>query len=207
MCKACCLHLGIHTYATAAKIGTLKHFGLVCPPNYCSKLNKHSGLQYVICTTISKRESAVTCVMLRCFYLCVSVLPLELLVFQREDMERSSPGGSAGLRAITLLPDRWAFKSKAKTLSLQSSGFECQYIWKIHCDTLPHVAGTVWLNYIKKVVVQWWWFFLTLLDCRISANTILCYCCGLRAFKELAFKYRQNIPPSELPGQTDWDHF
>uniref|UniRef100_A0A667ZRQ0 E3 ubiquitin-protein ligase CHFR n=1 Tax=Myripristis murdjan TaxID=586833 RepID=A0A667ZRQ0_9TELE len=36
-------------------------------------------------------------------------------------------------------------------------------------------------------------------DCRITANTILCFCCGLRAFKELAYKYRQNIPPSELP--------
>ncbi|XP_017270126.1 E3 ubiquitin-protein ligase CHFR isoform X2 [Kryptolebias marmoratus] len=40
-------------------------------------------------------------------------------------------------------------------------------------------------------------YFLT--DYRISANTILCFCCGLRAFKELAYKYRQNIPPSELP--------
>ncbi|KAG7241371.1 hypothetical protein INR49_025571, partial [Caranx melampygus] len=38
-----------------------------------------------------------------------------------------------------------------------------------------------------------------LTDCRISANTILCFCCGLRAFKELAYKYRQNIPTSELP--------
>ncbi|MEQ2303452.1 hypothetical protein AMECASPLE_017053 [Ameca splendens] len=38
-----------------------------------------------------------------------------------------------------------------------------------------------------------------LTDCRISANTILCFYCGLRAFKELAYKYRQNIPPSELP--------
>nr|XP_046241721.1 E3 ubiquitin-protein ligase CHFR isoform X2 [Scatophagus argus] len=38
-----------------------------------------------------------------------------------------------------------------------------------------------------------------LTDCRISANTILCFCCGLQAFKELAYKYRQNIPSSELP--------
>ncbi|KAF0033638.1 hypothetical protein F2P81_013704 [Scophthalmus maximus] len=41
-----------------------------------------------------------------------------------------------------------------------------------------------------------------LADCRISANTILCLCCGLRAFKELAYKYRQSIPPSELPGNS-----
>lgn len=40
-------------------------------------------------------------------------------------------------------------------------------------------------------------YYLT--DCRISANAILCFCCGLRAFKELAYKYRQNIPSSELP--------
>uniref|UniRef100_A0A8C8DMK0 E3 ubiquitin-protein ligase CHFR n=1 Tax=Oryzias sinensis TaxID=183150 RepID=A0A8C8DMK0_9TELE len=33
----------------------------------------------------------------------------------------------------------------------------------------------------------------------VSGNTILCFCCGLRAFKELAYKYRQNIPASELP--------
>ncbi|KAG7489352.1 E3 ubiquitin-protein ligase CHFR [Solea senegalensis] len=38
-----------------------------------------------------------------------------------------------------------------------------------------------------------------LTDCRISANTVMCLCCGLRAFKELAYQYRQKIPPSELP--------
>ncbi|KAM9744301.1 E3 ubiquitin-protein ligase CHFR isoform 1-T1 [Menidia menidia] len=38
-----------------------------------------------------------------------------------------------------------------------------------------------------------------LTDCRISTNTILCFCCGLRAFKELAYQYRQKIPSSELP--------
>ncbi|XP_029296338.1 E3 ubiquitin-protein ligase CHFR isoform X2 [Cottoperca gobio] len=36
-------------------------------------------------------------------------------------------------------------------------------------------------------------------DCRIAPNAILCFCCGLRAFKELAYKYRQNIPSPELP--------
>uniref|UniRef100_A0A1A8MXW7 E3 ubiquitin-protein ligase CHFR n=1 Tax=Nothobranchius pienaari TaxID=704102 RepID=A0A1A8MXW7_9TELE len=43
-------------------------------------------------------------------------------------------------------------------------------------------------------------YFLT--DCRISADTILCVCCGLRTFKELAYKYRQNIAPSELPADV-----
>ncbi|KAM6943833.1 E3 ubiquitin-protein ligase CHFR [Lycodopsis pacificus] len=36
-------------------------------------------------------------------------------------------------------------------------------------------------------------------DWRISPNAIVCFCCGLRAFKELAYKYRQNIPSPELP--------
>ncbi|KAK5871661.1 hypothetical protein PBY51_004526 [Eleginops maclovinus] len=36
-------------------------------------------------------------------------------------------------------------------------------------------------------------------DCRISPNATLCYCCGLRSFKELAYKFRQNIPAPELP--------
>uniref|UniRef100_A0A8C2X561 E3 ubiquitin-protein ligase CHFR n=1 Tax=Cyclopterus lumpus TaxID=8103 RepID=A0A8C2X561_CYCLU len=36
-------------------------------------------------------------------------------------------------------------------------------------------------------------------DWRISPNAILCFCCGLRAFKELAYEYRQNIPSPELP--------
>uniref|UniRef100_A0A672J037 E3 ubiquitin-protein ligase CHFR n=1 Tax=Salarias fasciatus TaxID=181472 RepID=A0A672J037_SALFA len=44
---------------------------------------------------------------------------------------------------------------------------------------------TVWFNFLS--------------DRRISANTILCFGCGLRAFRELAYKYRENIPPSELP--------
>ena len=47
--------------------------------------------------------------------------------------------------------------------------------------------------------------FIALSDCRISSNVILCFCCGLRAFKELAYKYRQNIPPPELPGQTGYN--
>ena len=37
-------------------------------------------------------------------------------------------------------------------------------------------------------------------DYRINASAVLCFCCGLRAFKELAYKYRQNIPAAELPG-------
>lgn len=38
-------------------------------------------------------------------------------------------------------------------------------------------------------------------DYRITGNTVLCYCCGLRSFRELTYQYRQNIPASELPGK------
>lgn len=38
-------------------------------------------------------------------------------------------------------------------------------------------------------------------DYRITGNTVLCYCCGLRSFRELTYQYRQNIPASELPGR------
>lgn len=59
--------------------------------------------------------------------------------------------------------------------------------------------GKSWKDLLKESLqgLQQGSYFLT--DRRISANTILCYCCGLGAFKELAYKYRQNIPPSELP--------
>lgn len=59
--------------------------------------------------------------------------------------------------------------------------------------------GKSWKDLLKESLqgLQQGSYFLT--DRRISANTILCFCCGLGAFKELAYKYRQNIPPSELP--------
>ncbi|CAG09691.1 unnamed protein product, partial [Tetraodon nigroviridis] len=38
-----------------------------------------------------------------------------------------------------------------------------------------------------------------LTDRRISRSTIMCIYCGLRALADLAYKYRQSIPPSELP--------
>lgn len=31
-------------------------------------------------------------------------------------------------------------------------------------------------------------------------NTPVCYACGLRNFKDLAYYYRKNIPNDELPG-------
>ncbi|XP_023253539.1 E3 ubiquitin-protein ligase CHFR isoform X2 [Seriola lalandi dorsalis] len=58
--------------------------------------------------------------------------------------------------------------------------------------------GKSWRDLLQEALegLQHGNYYLT--DCRISANTILCFCCGLRAFKELAYKYRQNIPVTEL---------
>ncbi|XP_036000494.1 E3 ubiquitin-protein ligase CHFR [Fundulus heteroclitus] len=62
--------------------------------------------------------------------------------------------------------------------------------------------GKTWKDLLQESLqgLQQGKYLLT--DCRISANTILCFCCGLRAFKELAYKYRQNIPLSELPASV-----
>ncbi|XP_042344823.1 E3 ubiquitin-protein ligase CHFR [Plectropomus leopardus] len=59
--------------------------------------------------------------------------------------------------------------------------------------------GKSWRDLLKESLQALQQGHYCLTDRRISANTILCFCCGLRAFKELAYKYRQNIPPSELP--------
>ncbi|KAJ8380199.1 hypothetical protein SKAU_G00009770 [Synaphobranchus kaupii] len=59
--------------------------------------------------------------------------------------------------------------------------------------------GLTWKEMLQEglLALQQGTFYLS--DYRITANAVLCYCCGLRAFKELAYKYRQNIPASELP--------
>ncbi|XP_054906669.1 E3 ubiquitin-protein ligase CHFR [Poeciliopsis prolifica] len=63
-------------------------------------------------------------------------------------------------------------------------------------------TGKTWKDLLQESLqgLQEGKFLLT--DCRISAGTLLCFCCGLRAFKELAYKYRQNIPPAELPASV-----
>ncbi|XP_010874859.1 E3 ubiquitin-protein ligase CHFR [Esox lucius] len=59
--------------------------------------------------------------------------------------------------------------------------------------------GMSWRDMLQEGLqgLQQGTFYLS--DYRINSNAILCFCCGLRAFKELAYKYRQNIPASELP--------
>ncbi|XP_059405280.1 E3 ubiquitin-protein ligase CHFR-like [Carassius carassius] len=39
-------------------------------------------------------------------------------------------------------------------------------------------------------------------DYRIAASSFLCYRCGLCTFRELAYKYREHIPPTDLPGNS-----
>ncbi|XP_029572541.1 E3 ubiquitin-protein ligase CHFR isoform X3 [Salmo trutta] len=59
--------------------------------------------------------------------------------------------------------------------------------------------GMSWRDMLQEGLrgLQQGTFYLS--DYRINSNAIMCFCCGLRAFKELAYKYRQNIPGSELP--------
>ncbi|XP_065745980.1 E3 ubiquitin-protein ligase CHFR isoform X3 [Phocoena phocoena] len=59
--------------------------------------------------------------------------------------------------------------------------------------------GLTWKNMLTESLgaLQRGAFLLS--DYRITGNTVLCYCCGLRSFRELTYQYRQNIPASELP--------
>ncbi|KAM9821437.1 E3 ubiquitin-protein ligase CHFR [Syngnathus typhle] len=59
--------------------------------------------------------------------------------------------------------------------------------------------GKTWNDLLKEALNDLQQGKFCLSDPHISANTILCVCCGLMVFKELAYKYRQNVPPSELP--------
>ncbi|XP_063820764.1 E3 ubiquitin-protein ligase CHFR [Pseudophryne corroboree] len=59
--------------------------------------------------------------------------------------------------------------------------------------------GLTWKDLLSEslAAVQRGVFMLT--DYRINGNTVLCYFCGLRNFRDLTYQYRQNIPPTELP--------
>uniref|UniRef100_A0A8C9TMK2 E3 ubiquitin-protein ligase CHFR n=1 Tax=Scleropages formosus TaxID=113540 RepID=A0A8C9TMK2_SCLFO len=59
--------------------------------------------------------------------------------------------------------------------------------------------GLTWKELLRDSLLALQQGTFHLSDYRITGNTVLCHCCGLRAFKELAYKYRQNIPASELP--------
>ncbi|KAM5238755.1 E3 ubiquitin-protein ligase CHFR [Ctenodactylus gundi] len=59
--------------------------------------------------------------------------------------------------------------------------------------------GLTWKNMLTESLVALQRGMFLLSDYRVTGDTVLCYCCGLRGFRELAYQYRQNIPPSELP--------
>uniref|UniRef100_A0A8C0GTZ7 E3 ubiquitin-protein ligase CHFR n=1 Tax=Chelonoidis abingdonii TaxID=106734 RepID=A0A8C0GTZ7_CHEAB len=59
--------------------------------------------------------------------------------------------------------------------------------------------GFTWKNMLNESLLALQREVFMLSDYRITGNTVLCYCCGLRSFRELAYQYRQNIPAAELP--------
>lgn len=156
------------------------------PPNWFYYHND-DGVTVQLLFNLTLHVSSCCHVTVRWLYFCVSIIPLELPVLQREVMERSASGGFAGRRPGNIQFDRWAFRSKPTAL-LSSKFSNCWFWHRVHPGKVNPPCYTV--------------SSLTLFpsDGRISANTILCFCCGMVAFKELAYKYRQNIPPSELPG-------
>ncbi|KAH0625543.1 hypothetical protein JD844_015097 [Phrynosoma platyrhinos] len=60
--------------------------------------------------------------------------------------------------------------------------------------------GLTWKNILNESLLALRRGIFILPDYRITGETVLCYCCGLRSFRELAYQYRQNIPVTELPG-------
>ncbi|XP_019362555.1 PREDICTED: E3 ubiquitin-protein ligase CHFR isoform X1 [Gavialis gangeticus] len=59
--------------------------------------------------------------------------------------------------------------------------------------------GLTWKNMLNESLLALQRGVFLLPDYRITGNTVLCYSCGLRSFRELAYQYRQNIPAAELP--------
>ncbi|XP_034872664.1 E3 ubiquitin-protein ligase CHFR isoform X4 [Mirounga angustirostris] len=59
--------------------------------------------------------------------------------------------------------------------------------------------GLTWKNMLTESLVALQRGAFLLSDHRVTGNTVLCYCCGLRSFRELTYQYRQSIPASELP--------
>ncbi|KAG8515046.1 LOW QUALITY PROTEIN: E3 ubiquitin-protein ligase CHFR, partial [Galemys pyrenaicus] len=59
--------------------------------------------------------------------------------------------------------------------------------------------GLTWRNVLTESLAALRRGAFLLSDYRVSGSTVLCYCCGLRSFRELTYQYRQSIPASELP--------
>ncbi|KAJ7309703.1 hypothetical protein JRQ81_007763 [Phrynocephalus forsythii] len=59
--------------------------------------------------------------------------------------------------------------------------------------------GLTWKSILNESLLALQRGVFILPDYRITGETVLCYCCGLRSFRELAYQYRQSIPAAELP--------
>ncbi|XP_077015615.1 E3 ubiquitin-protein ligase CHFR [Tamandua tetradactyla] len=59
--------------------------------------------------------------------------------------------------------------------------------------------GLTWKNVLMESLVALQRGVFSLSDRRVAGDTVLCYCCGLRSFRELAYQYRQSLPASTLP--------
>lgn len=62
--------------------------------------------------------------------------------------------------------------------------------------------GKTWRDMLQETLQGLQHGLYSVSDPRISANTVLCQGCGLRTFKELAYKYRVNIPAHDLPSSV-----
>ncbi|XP_070618806.1 E3 ubiquitin-protein ligase CHFR isoform X3 [Erythrolamprus reginae] len=59
--------------------------------------------------------------------------------------------------------------------------------------------GLTWKNVLNESLLALQKGTFILPDYRITGETVLCYFCGLRVFRNLAYQYRQNIPSENLP--------
>uniref|UniRef100_A0A8C5S507 E3 ubiquitin-protein ligase CHFR n=1 Tax=Laticauda laticaudata TaxID=8630 RepID=A0A8C5S507_LATLA len=59
--------------------------------------------------------------------------------------------------------------------------------------------GMTWKDMLNESLLALQKGTFILPDYRITGETVICYFCGLRTFRELAYQYRQIIPTSELP--------
>ncbi|XP_048411716.1 E3 ubiquitin-protein ligase CHFR isoform X2 [Stegostoma tigrinum] len=62
--------------------------------------------------------------------------------------------------------------------------------------------GLTWKDMLQECLLALQREKFVLTDYHVTTNVVLCYCCGLHNFRELAYQYRQNIPASELPGSV-----
>ncbi|GCB62267.1 hypothetical protein scyTo_0014470, partial [Scyliorhinus torazame] len=90
------------------------------------------------------------------------------------------------------MPDRRAEREQNPTITPQ----HCT--WKL-CNNYLASRGLTWKEMLQESLLALQRGKFALADYHVTTNVILCYCCGLHSFRELAYQYRQNIPAAELP--------